>query len=206
MWLSMIWFIIVLFVCWNLFWIIANLRIKYVTETKNVSVLFYKNLKLSFCTWLTDLTLRFLYILGCSGPRCVVWGQPIKLIQVGILLQNFMNIDGTTLILIFWFLRQPQWGLVQMKFWNVYNLDKHDQSFPKRRLENRIFLFGLNIQRELFTSLWNILLYLLLSEIISTNCAFITLISIYHCFLLFQNHFDKSVASNIGHKQFIRKT
>ena len=27
----------------------------------------------------------------------VLWGQPIKLIQV----QNFMNIDGTTLILIF---------------------------------------------------------------------------------------------------------
>ena len=31
---------------------IANLRIKCVTETKNVSVLFYKNLKSSFSTWL----------------------------------------------------------------------------------------------------------------------------------------------------------
>ena len=70
MWLSLIWFILVLFVCWNLFWTIANLRIKCVTETKNVSVLFYKNLKSSFSTWLTHLTLRFLYILGCSGPRC----------------------------------------------------------------------------------------------------------------------------------------
>ena len=48
MWLSLIWFISVLFVCWNLFCTIANLRIKCVTETKNVSVLFYKNLKSSF--------------------------------------------------------------------------------------------------------------------------------------------------------------
>ena len=70
MWLSMIWFISVLFVCWNLFCTIANLRIKCVTETKNVSVLFYKNVKSSFSTWLTHLTLRFLYILGCFGPRC----------------------------------------------------------------------------------------------------------------------------------------
>ena len=38
----------------------TNLRIKYVTETKTVSVLFYKNL----------FTLRFLYILGSCGPRC----------------------------------------------------------------------------------------------------------------------------------------
>ena len=73
MWLSMIWFISVLFVCWNLFCTIANLRIKCVTETKNVSVLFYKNVKSSFSTWLTHLTLRFLYILGCSGPR---WAMP----------------------------------------------------------------------------------------------------------------------------------
>ena len=70
MWLSLIWFILVLFVCWNLFCTIANLRIKCVTETKNVSVLFYKNLKSSFSTWLTHLILRFLYIIGCSGPRC----------------------------------------------------------------------------------------------------------------------------------------
>ena len=70
MWLSMIWLISVKFVCWNLFCTIANLRIKCVTETKNASVLFYKNVKSSFSTWLTHLTLRFLYILGCSGPRC----------------------------------------------------------------------------------------------------------------------------------------
>ena len=42
MWLSLMWFILVLFVCWNLFCTIANHRIKCVTETKNVSVLFYK--------------------------------------------------------------------------------------------------------------------------------------------------------------------
>ena len=75
MWLSLIWFILVLFVCWNLFWTIANLRIKCVIETKNVSVLFYKSLKSSFSTWLTYLTLRFLYILGGSGPR---WGACIS--------------------------------------------------------------------------------------------------------------------------------
>ena len=72
MWLSMIWFLSVLFVCWNLFCTIANLRIKCVTETKNASVLFYKNLKSSFFTWLTHLTLRFLYIVGCSGQRCAI--------------------------------------------------------------------------------------------------------------------------------------
>ena len=74
MWLSLIWFILVLFVCWNLFCTIANLRIKCVTEIKNVSVLFHKNLKSSFSTWLTHthLPLRFLYILGSSGPWCVV--------------------------------------------------------------------------------------------------------------------------------------
>ena len=79
MWLSMIWFISVLFVCWNLFCTIANLRIKCVTETKNVSVLFYKNVKSSFSTWLTHLTLRFLYILGCSGPRWAVPAAHFKL-------------------------------------------------------------------------------------------------------------------------------
>ena len=41
---------------------------KCVTETKNVSVLFYKNVKSSLST----MTLRFLYILGCSGPRCAI--------------------------------------------------------------------------------------------------------------------------------------
>ena len=48
MWLSLIWFISFLFFCWNLFCTIANLRIKCATETKNVSVLFYKILKSSF--------------------------------------------------------------------------------------------------------------------------------------------------------------
>ena len=69
-------FFLVLFVYWNLFCTIANLRIKCVTETKNVSVLFYKNLKSSFSTWLTHLPLRFLYILGWSGPWCAAPGIP----------------------------------------------------------------------------------------------------------------------------------
>ena len=34
MWLSLIWFLLFWFVCWNLFCTIANLRIKCVTETK----------------------------------------------------------------------------------------------------------------------------------------------------------------------------
>jgi hypothetical protein len=58
----------VLFLCRKLFCTIAKFRIKCVTETKNASVLLYKNLKSSFLTRLAHLTLRFLYILGCSGP------------------------------------------------------------------------------------------------------------------------------------------
>ena len=69
-WFSMIWLISVLFVCWNLFSTIAKLRIKCVTKSKNVFILVYKNVESSFSTWLTHLTLRFLYIFGCSGPRC----------------------------------------------------------------------------------------------------------------------------------------
>ena len=42
-------------------------------KIKNGSVLFYKNLWLSFSTWFAHLNLRFLYILGCSGPWC---GRP----------------------------------------------------------------------------------------------------------------------------------
>ena len=68
MWLSLIWFILVLFFCQNLFCTIVNLKIKCVTETKNVSVLFCKNLKSSFSTLPAHLSLRFLYILGWSGP------------------------------------------------------------------------------------------------------------------------------------------
>ena len=40
-------------------------------DCKNVLVLFWKNLKSNFSTLLSLLTLRFLYILGSSGPR---WG------------------------------------------------------------------------------------------------------------------------------------
>ena len=71
-WFSLIWFILVLFVCWNLFYTKAKLRIRCVTETKNASGLFYKNLISSFFTWLTHLTLSFLYILGSSGTGCTV--------------------------------------------------------------------------------------------------------------------------------------
>ena len=55
-----------LFLCLlNWFCTIANLRIICVTEIKNVSILFY-----SIKTGLAHLTLRFLYIFGCSGPQC----------------------------------------------------------------------------------------------------------------------------------------
>ena len=56
--LSSLWFISFLFVCWNLFCTIANLRIKCVTESKHVSVLFFKNLKSSFL----------------HGPHICLWG------------------------------------------------------------------------------------------------------------------------------------
>ena len=46
---------------------IANPRIKCVTVHL---FLLCKNLNSSFSTWLTHLTLRFLYILGCSGLLC----------------------------------------------------------------------------------------------------------------------------------------
>ena len=46
--LCTLWFILFLFVCWNLFCTIANLRIKSVTETKKMSVLLYTNLRSSF--------------------------------------------------------------------------------------------------------------------------------------------------------------
>ena len=70
MWLSLIWFIVVLFVCWNLFCTLANLRIKCVTETKNVSLLFYKNLKPSFSTWLTGF-FTFLVALTHGVPSTI---------------------------------------------------------------------------------------------------------------------------------------
>ena len=76
MWLSIVWFISVLFVYWNLFCTIANLRIKWVTETKNVSVLFYNNLKSSFLNdlhiWLWGF-FTFLVALthgATGGCRC----------------------------------------------------------------------------------------------------------------------------------------
>ena len=68
----MVYFILFLFVCWNSLCTIEKLRIKCETETENVSVLFYKNSKSSFWTWFTHLTLMFLYILDCSGPRCAM--------------------------------------------------------------------------------------------------------------------------------------
>ena len=49
---------------------IANPRIKCVTEPNIIYFLLNINLHLSFSTWLTHFTLRFLYILVCSGPRC----------------------------------------------------------------------------------------------------------------------------------------
>ena len=70
MWLSLIWAILVLFVCWNLFYTLANLRIKCVTETKNVSLLFYKNLKSNFSTLLRGF-FTFLVAL-VNGVPCGV--------------------------------------------------------------------------------------------------------------------------------------
>jgi hypothetical protein len=67
MWLSLIWFILVLFVCWNLFCTLANLRIKCVTETQNISLFFYKNLKSSFSTWFTGF-FTFLVALAHGAP------------------------------------------------------------------------------------------------------------------------------------------
>ena len=79
MWLSLIWFILVLFVCWNLFCIIANLRIKCVTEPKKFSVLFYKNLKSSFLhdshIWLWGFfTLLVALVHGAAGINQVLKG------------------------------------------------------------------------------------------------------------------------------------
>ena len=74
MWLSLIWAILVLFVCWNLFYTLANLRIKCVTETKNVSLLFYKNLKSSFSTWLTGFFTFFVTLAhGVPPPFLISW-------------------------------------------------------------------------------------------------------------------------------------
>ena len=70
MWLSLIWFMLVLFCT------IVNLRIKCVTENQKVSVLFCKNLESSFSTWLKHLTLKFLYVLGWSGTHCTVAHSP----------------------------------------------------------------------------------------------------------------------------------
>ena len=89
MWLSLIWVILILFVSWNLFCRIANLIIKYMTETKNGFVLFYKNLKSSISKWLTHFTLRFLYIFVCSGPKCaslacLAWPWALGCLQFGL--------------------------------------------------------------------------------------------------------------------------
>ena len=75
MWSSLTWFILFSFVFWNLFWMIANLRIKYVKETKNVSVLFKKNLKLSFSTFDSKVSLQSWLLwptVGCEEVCRVV--------------------------------------------------------------------------------------------------------------------------------------
>ena len=59
-----------------------------ISESKVDNFLIQKRLKLHFNL------IKITYLLE------VLWGQPIKLIQV-VLLQNFMNIDGPTLILFF---------------------------------------------------------------------------------------------------------
>ena len=75
MWLPLIWLVLFLFVCWNLFCTIANLRIKCVTETKTDSVLFYKHLKSSFLDvahiWLWGFfTLLDALAHDVASPRC----------------------------------------------------------------------------------------------------------------------------------------
>jgi hypothetical protein len=61
------------FVCRNLFCTLANLRIKCVIETKNVSLLFYRNLKSSFFTWLTGF---FTFLVGLThGVPCSPLGK-----------------------------------------------------------------------------------------------------------------------------------
>ena len=62
MWLSLILFILILFVCWNLFCTIANLRIKCLTETKNVSIFYYMTHK---HIWVWDF-FTFLVVLAHS--------------------------------------------------------------------------------------------------------------------------------------------
>ena len=67
-----------------MFCTIAVFRIKCVTEPDNFIFLLWKNLNLSFSTWLTHLILRFLYILCCSGPRC----DTTRIIQIAFLHSN----------------------------------------------------------------------------------------------------------------------
>ena len=77
MWLSLIWFILVFFCLLKL--ILCNSKPQNQMcdwNQKKKSVLFCKNLKSSFSTWPTHLSLRFLYILGWSGPRCSAQAPP----------------------------------------------------------------------------------------------------------------------------------
>ena len=62
-WLSLMWIILVLFGCWKLFCTLVNLR-------SNVSLLFYKNLKPSFSTWLTGF-FTFLVALTHGVPSTI---------------------------------------------------------------------------------------------------------------------------------------
>ena len=82
-WSSLIWFILVLFFCWNLFCTLANLRIKCVTETK-MFVLFYKNIKSSFLhdshIWLWCF-FTFFFALAHSvawKASCMVYYNPLS--------------------------------------------------------------------------------------------------------------------------------
>ena len=113
MWLSMIWFILVLFACWNLICTIASLRIKCVTETQKCLGFFYKNVKSSFSTWLTHLTLRFFLHSWLLWPT-VRYGNPGSGIPVGVLrCQQIKPNHAFSHLLPFWWqprhIRRTSW-------------------------------------------------------------------------------------------------
>ena len=131
MWLSLI--------CFILFFTIANLPIKCLTETKNVSVLFYKNFKSSFSTWLTHLTLRFLYKMRHSGPWCgaarhrrggggAIW----TIFDNEVLLRPVGNHDQELCSMQVrlppaWKIPHTQWGRIRSKLWFVYHIVQPDK-------------------------------------------------------------------------------
>ena len=69
MWLLLIWFILGVFACWNLFCTIASLRIKCDSNINHFRFVLQKS-QSKPSTQLRNLILRFLYIIGCSGPPC----------------------------------------------------------------------------------------------------------------------------------------